>query len=83
MYDYLGLSDKIGIRTRDGGHFMATDDVTSLIEYCDYNFRGIEAEKDFKTVPYTPDPSWDTIRAPGSPDQVSGLRSVKNIEQGI
>lgn len=82
VYDYLGLSDKIGIRTRDGGHFMATDDVTSLIEYCDYNFRGIEAEKDFKTVPYTPDPSWDTIRAPGSPDQVSGLRSVKNIVDG-
>ena len=82
VYDFLGASDKLGIRTRDGGHFLAPEDVQSLIEYCDVNFRGIEAEKDFKTVPYTPDPSWDTIRAPGSPDQVSGLRSVKNIVDG-
>ncbi len=82
VYDYLGLSDKIGIRTRDGGHFMAADDVTSLIEFCEYNFRGTAAQKDFKTVPYTPDPAWDTIRAPGSPDQVSGLLSIKNIVDG-
>lgn len=82
VYDYLGVGDKLGIRPRDGGHYMANEDVQSLIEFCDYNFRDIEAEKDFKTVPYTPDPAWDTIRAPGSPDQVSGLRSVKNIVDG-
>lgn len=82
VYDFLGISDKIGIRTRDGGHYMAADDVTSLIEYCEYNFRGVEPEEDFKTSPYSPDPSWDTIRAPGSPDEVSGLRSVKNIVDG-
>ena len=82
VYDFLGVGNKIGIRTRDGGHSVSAQDVQSLIEFCDYSFRGTEPANDFKTTPYTPDPAWDTIRAAGSPDQVSGLLSVKNLVDG-
>ena len=82
VYDFLGIGNKLGIRTRDGGHSVSAQDVQSLIEFCDYSFRGTEPANDFKTTPYTPDPAWDTIRAAGSPDQVSGLLSVKNLVDG-
>ncbi|BCS80404.1 endo-1,4-beta-xylanase [Anaerocellum diazotrophicum] len=65
VYEFLGIPDKIGFALRDGSHAITLEDIANLLDFCDWQLRGIiPVGKDFSTSRFTIDPAWDTIVVP-------------------
>ena len=65
VYEFLGIPDKIGFALRDGSHAITSEDIANLLDFCDWQLRGITpVGKDFSTSRFTIDPAWDTIVVP-------------------
>nr|7NN3_A Chain A, Beta-xylanase [Caldicellulosiruptor acetigenus I77R1B]7NN3_B Chain B, Beta-xylanase [Caldicellulosiruptor acetigenus I77R1B]7NN3_C Chain C, Beta-xylanase [Caldicellulosiruptor acetigenus I77R1B]7NN3_D Chain D, Beta-xylanase [Caldicellulosiruptor acetigenus I77R1B] len=64
VYEFLGVADRIGFALRDGSHAITEEDVNNLLDFCDWQLRGIQPTKDFSTSRFAIDPAWDTISVP-------------------
>ncbi|SFF20328.1 hypothetical protein SAMN05216378_5440 [Paenibacillus catalpae] len=55
VYKFLGAENQIGIAYRSGGHNRTQEDISHLLDYCDWRLRGIQPKTtDFKSSLYEP-----------------------------
>ena len=51
VFDFLQVSDNLGIHFRPGKHMLAPEDWKAVLDFADIHLRGMKVEGDFKTFP--------------------------------
>src|SRR6185503_13978739 len=52
VYQFLGVSDRIGISYRPGGHQIDINDYNAIMDFADKNLKGLTVTRNFDSVPY-------------------------------
>lgn len=51
VYEFLGVANKLGVNFRPGGHMLAKEDWTAIMDFADQQLRGQKVERRFDTIP--------------------------------
>lgn len=51
VYDYLGIKNKIACHYRSGIHNQTLEDITALLDFCDFQFFGTNPQQDLTNIP--------------------------------